>query len=79
MTPEDVVGAITGIETIAEGSGIRELARIRKIYGPGRWKKKKGFADVRLPDGSVVYAEIHWYEAHGIGKREYKIKYIVAP
>jgi hypothetical protein len=42
MTPEDVVGAITGIETIAEGSGIRELARIRKIYGPGRWKKKRG-------------------------------------
>ena len=42
-------------------------------------EEKKGFADVRLPDGSVVYAEIHWYEAHGIGKREYKIKHIVAP
>ncbi|HUW98898.1 MAG TPA: hypothetical protein VMV40_08690 [Acidiferrobacter sp.] len=78
MNPEDIVGTITAIEIIAEGSGIRELARIRKVYGSGRWKKKKGCADVRLPDGSVVYAEIHWYEAHGIGKREYKIKHVIA-
>jgi len=69
---------IAGVEIIAEGSGIRELARISKVYGPGRRKKKKGFKDVRLSNGSIVYAEIHWYEAHGIEKREYKIKHVIA-
>lgn len=78
MTPDDIIGAITSIEIIAEGSGIRELVRIRKAYGHGRWKKKKGLANVRLPSGRIVYAEVHWYEAHGIGKREHKIKRIIA-
>ena len=70
----DIVGDITQIETIARGSGIRDRARLRKQYGQGRWRKLKGVAYVRLIDGSVRLAEIHWYEAHGIGKREFKLK-----
>jgi hypothetical protein len=73
----EVIGEITGVETIAEGSGIRVLPRLRKYYGIGNWKKKKGFATVRLEDGTTVRAEIHWYEAHGFGKREIKIKYFI--
>lgn len=73
----EVIGEITGVETIAEGSGIRILPRLRKYYGIGNWKKKKGFATVRLEDGTTVRAEIHWYEAHGFGKREIKIKYFL--
>ena len=57
-----------------QGSGIRELARLRKRYGRRRWPKRKGIAHVRLPDGDIVLAELHWYEATGIGKREFKIK-----
>ena len=56
------------------GSAIRELSRLRKFHGLGNWRKRKGFATVRLPDGSLRDAEIHWYEANGIGKREFKIK-----
>lgn len=70
----EIIGAITAVETIAEGSGIRERSRLEKIYGKGNWKKKKGLADIRLSDGETVRAEIHWYEAHGIGKVEHKIK-----
>ena len=69
-----VVGDITGAQTIATGSGIRELDRLRKRYGRGRWRKRKGFAEIRLPSGEIVQAELHWYEATGIGKRELKIK-----
>ncbi len=70
----EIVAAITAVETIAEGSGIRERPRLDKIYGKGNWKKKKGLADIRLNEGETVRAEIHWYEAHGIGKVEHKIK-----
>ncbi|MBC8446320.1 MAG: hypothetical protein H8D78_01090 [Chloroflexi bacterium] len=73
----EIIGAITDIETIAVGQAIRELARLRKVYGAGRWRKLKGTATVRLPDGSVCQAELHWYEAHGIGKKEIKIKRIL--
>lgn len=62
------------VETIAQGRGIRELLRLRRIYGSGRWRKRKGVARVRLKDGAVRIAEIHWYEAHGIGSHEHKIK-----
>jgi hypothetical protein len=68
-------GTIANVETIAIGAGIRELARLRKRYGKGRWRKRKGIAEVQLPDGSIVRAELHWYEASGIGKREFKIKH----
>jgi hypothetical protein len=69
-----VLGSIRDSETIAAGRGIREIARLRKFYGPGRWRKRKGIADVRLGNGKVVVAEIHWYEAGNVGKREFKIK-----
>jgi hypothetical protein len=73
----ELVSAIEGIETIAVGKSIHGLARLRKTYGAGRWRKLKGKAQVRLPDETIVTAEIHWYEAHGIGKRELKIKRIL--
>ena len=69
-----VLGSIGGIETIATGAAIREITRLRRIYGHGRWRKRKGLARVELSDGVVRTAEIHWYEATGIGRREYKIK-----
>ena len=70
----EIVGEISQIETIARGSGIRDRARLRRQYGRGRWRKLKGVANVRLIDSSVRLAEIHWYEAHGLGKREFKLK-----
>ena len=73
----EIIGKITDIETIAIGNSIREIVRLRKIYGKGRWRKLKGFATLRLPRGEMCKAEIHWYEAHGIGKKEFKIKRII--
>ena len=70
----DLVGRITQIEIIATGSGIRVRRHLRKAYGPGRWRKLKGIATVRLPNGALRRVEIHWYEAHGIGRRDLKIK-----
>ena len=70
----ELVGPIEQIATFATGSAIRELARLRKIYGRGRWRKRKGIATVKLPDGDVRLAEVHWYEATGIGRKELKIK-----
>jgi hypothetical protein len=70
----EIISKLSAVETIAAGSGIRELARLRKFYGRGRWRKREGVARVRLMDGEIVLAEVHWYEATGIGKREFKIK-----
>jgi hypothetical protein len=70
----EILGPIQDIERIAAGSSIRELPRLRKTYGVSRWRKLKGAARVRLEDGTVKLAEVHWYEAHGIGKKEFKIK-----
>ena len=70
----EIVGDITQIETIAVGGGIRDRLRLQKQYGVGRWRKRKGVARVRLLDGVVRLAEIHWYEAHGVGRREFKLK-----
>jgi hypothetical protein len=72
----EIVSEISHVETIATGSGIREIARLRRIYGRGRWRKRKGIAYVQL-QRVVVLAELHWYEATGIGKREFKIKRIL--
>lgn len=69
-----ILGDLTGIETIAAGSRIRELSRLRKLYGRGRWRKRKGYAEIRLGSGDIVRAELHWYEASGVGRREFKIK-----
>jgi hypothetical protein len=70
----EIVGDITVVETIARGRGIRDLKRLRRTYGEGQWRKVKGIARVRLPSGRIRFAELHWYEAHGIGKREIKRK-----
>ncbi len=70
----EILGQLEGIETFATGQGIRELNRLRKIYGTGKWRKRKGFARIRLADGSEHRAELHWYEATGIGRKEMKIK-----
>ena len=70
----EIVGDISDVETFAVGNAIRELPRLRRVYGSGRWRKRKGIALVRLSDGSVSKAEVHWYEAHGIGRKELKIK-----
>jgi hypothetical protein len=73
----EVIGKIHQQRTFATGAGIRELARLRRIYGHARWRKRKGIAMVRLEDGSVHRAEIHWYQAPGIGRVELKIKYLL--
>ena len=70
----EVLGPITEVETIARGPGIRELPRLHQTYGRGSWRKLKGVARIRLANGSIHRAELHWYEAHGIGKRELKRK-----
>ena len=70
----EILGEISQVETIATASGIREVGRLRKLYGRGRWRKRKGVARVRLTDGSFHLAEVHWYEAAGIGRKEFKIK-----
>ncbi len=72
--PFEIVGDITDVETIAVGARIRELARLRRLYGPGRWRKLKGVALIRLRSGTTRRAELHWYEAHGIGRKEVKRK-----
>lgn len=69
-----IVGELAQVEEIAVGRSIRELDRLIKTYGPGRWRKMKGRAKVRLPDSETRLAEVHWYEAHGVGRREYKVK-----
>ena len=74
MVRFDIIGKLVECETIATGSSIRELRRLQKVYSKGRWLKRKGIGQVRLPDGGIRRAEIHWYEAHGIGKKEFKIK-----
>jgi hypothetical protein len=73
-----IVGRIDSIEMIASGTTIRERKRLWKMYGRGRWRKLKGIADIELSDGAKCRAEIHWYEAHGIGSKEHKIKRIVS-
>ena len=70
----EVVGSIRSPETIARGRGIRELPRLRRVYGLGQWRKCKGDADVKLADGATRRAEVHWYEAPGKGRFEFKIK-----
>jgi hypothetical protein len=74
----DLVGPIRDAETIATGRRIRELGRLQKHHGAWRWRKRKGIARVRLPDGTTCDAEVHWYEATGIGRKELKIKRLLS-
>ena len=71
----EVIGPIRAVETMAVGPGVRQRRRLSRRYGRGRWRKRKGVTTVRLLDGSIHTAEAHWYEAHGIGRREMKIKF----
>lgn len=70
----ELIGSISEVEIIAVGSQIRDLRSLRKKHGRGRWRKLKGVGRIRLPNGSECYAELHWYEAHGVGKKEMKVK-----
>jgi hypothetical protein len=70
----EIVGEIEQVETIATGSGVRIRAFLRRVHGRGRWRKRKGVATVRLANGKLRRVELHWYEAHGIGRRDFKIK-----
>jgi hypothetical protein len=70
----EILTPIDEVEIIAIDSKIRDIERLRKTYGSGRWRKLKGVATVRLEDGYECLAELHWYEAHGVGKKEIKIK-----
>ena len=71
----EIAGPLRNVETIATGRAIRQLRRLRLRYGKGRWRKRRGLATVRLQDGTVHKAEVHWYEAYGIGRREMKLKF----
>ncbi len=70
----EIIGHISDVETIAVGNKIRDLARLRREFGAGRWRKLKGVATVRLLSGRIRKVELHWYEAHGIGRKKMKIK-----
>lgn len=69
-----IVGRIHSIETIAAGRSVRMAASLRRRYGGKRWRKLKGVAVAELADGSFQRVELHWYEAHGIGRKKMKIK-----
>jgi hypothetical protein len=70
----EIINEIENIETIAVGGNIRDIMRLRKQYGIGRWRKLKGIASIRLKNDRIRKAELHWYEAHGIGRKKMKIK-----
>ena len=72
-----IVGRIAEVEIIASGTAVRKRERLWKLYGKGRWRKLKGIATVEFPDGTISHAEVHWYEAHGIGAKDYKVKRIL--
>ena len=74
MTGYRLRSAITNVQVIAVGRAIRDLTKLKKAYGKGRWRKLKGTALVELETGEVFRAELHWYEAHGIGRRDMKVK-----
>jgi len=78
MEPK-ILGKISHPEIISSGVSLRIRRRLQKLYGQGRWRKLKGVARVQLPDGYVMLAEVHWYEAHGVGRKELKIKRLLEP
>ncbi len=75
----NILGTITDAEIISSGVALRVRRKLQKLHGPGRWRKLKGVAKVRLPDGCAVVAEVHWFEAHGVGRKELKIKRLLEP
>ena len=77
MMEFEILGEIRDIETIATGRGVYIRLYLDRTYGKGRWRKRKGRATVQLADGTVGEAEIHWFEAHGVGRKDFKIKRIL--
>jgi hypothetical protein len=73
----EVLGDIADVETIAIGRGVHIRRYLNRVYGRGKWRKMKGVATVRLPEGTVCRAEIHWFEAHGIGRKDFKVKRVI--
>jgi len=73
----EIIGEITNVKTVAIGSSIRVIKRVKRFYGDGRWRKLKGVARVKLPDGTICKAEVHWYEMSRVGRKEFKIKRIL--
>jgi hypothetical protein len=73
----ELLGEIMNVETFASGRGIRNFALLKKKYGLGKWRKRKGVALIRLKDGSECLAELHWFEASGIGRKEMKVKWLL--
>ncbi len=71
----EILGKIADVEIIAVGSKIRILPFLQQEFGRGRWRKLKGFAQVKLSSGEIRFAELHWFEAHGIGKKFLRIKH----
>ena len=69
-----ILSDVSNVETIARGRGIGELKRLRRVYGKVNWRKRKGIAQIKLENGTVKLAEVHWYEGTGVGRKEYKIK-----
>lgn len=77
LTRFEIISPITDTQTIAINRGIRELRNLRKLFGAGKWRKRKGYASLRFENGLTFRAEIHWYEAHGIGRRKIKVKQLL--
>jgi len=77
MTEFEILGEIKDIETIATGRGVYIRRYLERVYGKGRWRKKKGRATVKMGDGTICDAEIHWFEAHGVGRKDFKIKRVI--
>ena len=76
-TAFEILGEIRDIETIATGRGVYIRRYLERTYGSGRWRKMKGIATVRLAEGTLCDAEIHWFEAHGKGRKDFKIKRVI--
>jgi hypothetical protein len=77
MAALEILGDVRDVETIASGRGVYIRRYLERTYGRGRWRKMKGIAIVRLRDGTICEAEIHWFEAHGIGRKDFKIKRVI--
>ena len=76
-TAFEIIGEIKDVETIAAGRGVYLRRYLERTYGKGRWRKMKGVGTVQLADGEICEAEIHWFEAHGIGRKDFKIKRVI--
>jgi hypothetical protein len=76
-TAFEILREIRAVETIAIGRGVYIRRYLERTYGRGRWRKMKGIATVRLTDGAICEAELHWFEAHGIGRKDFKIKRVI--